>query len=80
MNWIRNSTRRIIPSPFILHPNYQQIGLVKAQIKWCEHKKKIKWCEESADYFLKVDFDYQLFSEYIELAENLKKRLQKLAR
>jgi len=70
MNWIRNPIGRIIPSPFILHPNYQQIILVKAQIKWCE---------ESTYYFLKVDFDYQLFSEYIELAETLKERLQKLA-
>jgi len=56
MDWIRNPTGRIIPSPFILHTNYQQINLVKSQIKWCE---------ESADHFLKVDFDYQLFSKYI---------------
>jgi len=30
MNWIRNPIGRIIPSPFILHPNYQQISFSKS--------------------------------------------------
>jgi len=71
MNWIRNPTGRIIPLPFILNPNYQENNLVKSQIKWCE---------ETANYFLKVDFNYQLFSEYITQAEKLKNSLKRLAR
>jgi hypothetical protein len=71
MEWIKNPTGRIITLPFILNPNYQEINLVKSQIKWCE---------ETTNYFLRVDFNYQLFSEYINQAEKLKDNLKKLAR
>jgi hypothetical protein len=66
-----NPKGKMILLPFILDPNYQDIIQVKAQIKWCE---------ETARYYLKEDFDYFLFKENIELADSLRKNLQKLAK
>jgi hypothetical protein len=71
MDWIRSPKGRIIPSPFILHPNYQEVRLVKTQIRWCE---------ETTYYFLTEDFNFLLFSQYVDLANFLKEKLKKLAR
>lgn len=69
--YLRNPSRKIILQPWYLCPNYQDIPIVKAQIRWCE---------ETAWYYLKKDFDYFLFKEYVEMSCALKKELKRLAR
>ena len=66
-----NPKGKMILLPFILDPNYQDITQIKAQIKWCK---------ETAWYYLKEDFDYFLFKEYVEMSWALKKELKRLAR
>jgi hypothetical protein len=55
--YLQNPKGKIILQPFIFCPNYQDITIVKAQIKWC---KETTW------YYLKEDFDYFIFKEYVE--------------
>jgi hypothetical protein len=69
--YYKNPKGKIVLLPFILNPNYQEICLVKAQIKWCD---------ETATYYLKESFDYHLFSRYVVKAEQLRNSLKKLAR
>jgi hypothetical protein len=71
VTWIKNPKGKIVRVPFILNPNYQEIYLVKAQIKWCD---------ETATYYLRENFDYHLFSRYVVKAEKLRNNLKKLAR
>jgi hypothetical protein len=69
--WNISPKGKLILPPFVLCPNYQDIALVKAQIKW--HEK-------TARYYLKENFDYFLFKQNIELADSLREKLKKLAR
>jgi thiosulfate reductase cytochrome b subunit len=47
--WNINPKGKLVLPPFVLCPSYQDITLVKAQIKW--HEK-------TARYYLKENFDY----------------------
>jgi hypothetical protein len=69
--FLKNPNGKIILQPWYLVPNYQDIPIVKAQIRWCK---------ETARYYLKEDFDYFLFKECVEMSEALKKELKRLAR
>jgi hypothetical protein len=71
IKFIKNPKGKIVHVPFILNPNYQEIYLIKAQIKWCD---------ETAIYYLRENFDYHLFSRYVVKAEKLRNNLKKLAR
>jgi hypothetical protein len=66
-----NPKGKMVLLPFILYPSYQDITLVRTQIRWCE---------ETAWHYLKEDFDYFLFKKNVELADSPRKELKKLAR
>jgi hypothetical protein len=78
MHFIKGPTGKCILQPFILCPNYQDITLVKAQIRWCD---------KTAEYFLDKylyetheNEDHFLYNEYKGLAQDLRDKLKEIAR
>ena len=78
MEFIKGPTGKCILQPFLLCPNYQDITLVKAQIRWCD---------TTAEYFLDKylyesheNEDHFLYNEYKGLAQDLRDKLKELAR
>jgi hypothetical protein len=68
MEGLINPFGKIIPQPFILEPNYNEIITVKNQIDWCR---------ETAYWFLIIEDNYFLYWEYENLANLLSLKIQK---
>jgi hypothetical protein len=67
MDGLINPFGRIIPQPFILKPNYNNIIRVKNQIRWLR---------ETAFWFLIIENNYSLYWEYENFANLLSIEIQ----
>ena len=68
--FLRSLAGKILYPVISLRPNLDNLGLYKAQIKWFKHLEY--WFRNTGDDFLSKG--------YKELAENLQKKLQSMAR
>jgi hypothetical protein len=68
--FLRSPAGKILYPVITLRPNLNSLGLYKAQIKWFKHLEY--WFRNTGDDFLSKG--------YKELAENLQKKLQSMAR
>jgi hypothetical protein len=69
MEGLINPFGKVIPQPFILRPNHQNIYLAKNQINWCR---------DTAFYFSIIDYDYFLFINFESLANEIEERIKNL--
>ena len=68
--FLRSPAGKILYPVIILRPNLNNLGLYKAQIKWFKHLEY--WFRNNGNNFLS--------KKYKELAENIQKKLQSMAR
>ena len=68
--FLRSPAGKILYPVITLRPNLNNLGLYKAQIKWFKHLEY--WFRNNGNDFLS--------KSYKELAENLQKKLQSIAR
>ena len=68
--FLRSPSGKLLYPVIILRPNINNLGLYKAQIRWFKH----------LEYWFRNTGDDLLSKGYKELAKNLQKKLQSLAR
>ena len=68
--FLRSPAEKILYPVITLRPNLNNLGLYKAQIRWFKHLEY--WFRNNGNDFLS--------KSYKELAENLQKKLQSIAR